>query len=556
MDDTTLLRSYVERQSDEAFTELVNRHLNLVYHAALRQLHGDTHRAEEVAQTVFARLARKAASLTHHTALTGWLYTATLHAAREAIRTEWRRLNREQKAHAMNEILAGTSRDVDWNELRPIIDDALRDLEREDREAVLLRFFENRRYAEIGAALRTSENSARMRVDRAVEKLQLALSRRGLTSTNAALAAALSVPSAIAAPAGLAQQISTAALAGAATAGAGATVVTIFSIMNSAKLIALATSAAAILAVGVAVKQHRQLATARADLAAHDARHQKLQELVDNLEWRLSAANERASRLEASRTDAARTDSPTPANASTTRPPAPITRDMVEARLKKAKELADSGRKAEALEEYLWCYDTGTRQVEGYFIARYTSVLGAIADLGKNHPPAIDALHARRDAAKGRLLASGTDMAAGKDFNQINRVLGEDNVTFALFDSLAEDDPRRAHLIDTSIGRLMESQRYRELAKAMDYSGMPQVWEEMTQIARAPNPDNAAASAMRRNVIAWGASQIELRAGAGDLVSASDMVERLLVFDNSPDTVAAIKRHLARAGQPDLVTLP
>lgn len=132
-------------------------------------------------------------------------------------------------------------------------------------------------------------------------------------------------------------------------------------------------------------------------------------------------------------------------------------------------------------------------------------------------------------------------------------MLGQDTATHALFDALTEDDPRRQHLVDVNIGRLMAAQRYRELAKAMPYEGIPKVWEEMTQVARTHAGGPAAQEACRRSVVGFAAQQIELRAGAGHSVYASDMLERALVFDNSPETIDAIRRHLERAGHPELM---
>src|SRR6266516_1912148 len=74
MNDSELLRRYAENGCETAFTELVKRHLDLVYSAALRQVGGDAHLAQDVAQTVFVDLARKASSISARSVLTGWLY--------------------------------------------------------------------------------------------------------------------------------------------------------------------------------------------------------------------------------------------------------------------------------------------------------------------------------------------------------------------------------------------------------------------------------------------------------------------------------------------------
>lgn len=552
MDDTLLLRRYAENHSEAAFTELVQRHVNLVYFSALRRTQGDTHRAEEIAQHVFTTLARKATSLTSHTALTGWLYTTTQLAAGEFNRAELRRHLREQKAYAMNEDLSLSTSQDDWEQVRPVIDNALRDLETRDRDALLLRFFENRPYAEIGAALKVTENSARMRVDRALDKLRNALARRGITSTTAALTGALNVPASFAAPATLTQQLSTAALAGAATLGTSASLSLLLSTMISAKVTTLTTSAAALIALGVAVHQYQQLGASRTELTALTTRQTHLQALVNDLEWRLAAAREREARTAAENKELAAAKGVSVAANPLAAPKNPVTHDMVEARHAQAREFLRKGQHAEALTEFLWCFDTGMRQVEGYFLPRYGEVLHEIAELGKKYPPALDALRERRDAAEARLKVSGTDMGTGKDINQINHVLGEDARTFALFDSFGEDDPRRVHLVDTSIDRLIAARRYRELAKVMDYSGIPQWWEAMSQYARSPAPNEAAQQQRIRAVIEGGARQIETRAGAGEFVNASDLIERVLILDNSPETVAVIKQHLERAGHPEL----
>jgi RNA polymerase sigma factor (sigma-70 family) len=240
-DDAALLRHYATTRSERAFTELVERHLDLVYFAALRRCGGDAHRAEDVAQQVFTTLARNAAALASHAVLTGWLYVTTRNVAANLLRAEHTRLAREAKAHAMSDVLApaSVSPAVDWDQLRPVLDGALDALGERDRDAVLLRFFENRPFAEIGAALRVTEDAARMRVDRALDKLRAALTKRGIASTSAALALALAQHAAQVKPAGLAASVTASALGASATiaaAGLGASTSTVAILMSSAKI--------------------------------------------------------------------------------------------------------------------------------------------------------------------------------------------------------------------------------------------------------------------------------------------------------------------------------
>jgi RNA polymerase sigma factor (sigma-70 family) len=227
-DDIELLRRYLDEHSQEAFTELVQRHLDLVYGAAFRRTDGDASLAEDIAQQVFTLLAREAPRLRRHPQLAGWLYVATRHAAASTRRAERRRKLREEQA--MNDLTFLS--DPDWRQLRPELDAVIDKLAERDRDAVLLRFFEAKAFADIGAALGISEDAARMRVERALEKLRLLLAHRGIASTATALALVLANQAAVAAPSGLAASVAGTALAGAA-AGTAPTFLTLMSITKT-----------------------------------------------------------------------------------------------------------------------------------------------------------------------------------------------------------------------------------------------------------------------------------------------------------------------------------
>jgi RNA polymerase sigma factor (sigma-70 family) len=214
--DAILLRKYVAEQSEAAFTELVRRHLDAVYSLALRKVGGDRQLAEDATQMVFTALARKAPALGDRQVLGGWLYRATQLACAAIVRTERRRRAREQEANAMIDPPADSRAEVDLTGLRSALDHTLAKLGEAERDAIWLRFFEGRSWADIGARLNLPENSARMRVERALEKLRLLLSRQGITSSSAALGGLLSSHAAGAAPAGLAASVTSGALAGAA----------------------------------------------------------------------------------------------------------------------------------------------------------------------------------------------------------------------------------------------------------------------------------------------------------------------------------------------------
>lgn len=237
IDDGTLLRQFVKDRSQTAFAELVRRYLNLVYSVAVRSLRGDAHRAHDVSQQVFAALARKAPALCHRSSVAGWLHRSAQLAAAEWVRSEVRRRNREEAGA----VLHAPETDAPWEELRPALDDVIEELKPDDREAILLRFFGQQSFAEIGALLQSSEDVAQKRVSRALTKLRSKLAIRGITSSTAALATMLEAHAVVTAPAALAPAILTSASA----AVLGSTVAIPLFTMNMIKMSAGAVLAAA-----------------------------------------------------------------------------------------------------------------------------------------------------------------------------------------------------------------------------------------------------------------------------------------------------------------------
>ena len=319
--DHELLRRYAETGDETSFAELVRRHVSLVYSAALRQVNGDAHLAQDVTQLVFADFARKAGALARHRVLVGWLFTSTRYAAAKLVRGAQRRRAREAEAELMQEIVHDERANApDWAKVQPVLDAALAELGETDRTAVLLRFFEGRDFAGVGARLGLSDNTARMRVERAMEKLRVALDRRGVTSTTAALALALGNQAVVAAPAGLAATVTGAALGSAAAVGSGAAVLTFMSMTKMQFGIAAAVIALGVGGVAVQVKSNAvlrdELAELRGsnDIAALQAENERLTRIANEVralradDAELARLEEEAAKLKAQMGETARVE--------------------------------------------------------------------------------------------------------------------------------------------------------------------------------------------------------------------------------------------------------
>jgi RNA polymerase sigma factor (sigma-70 family) len=213
-DHRTLLAEYAANGSEEAFRELVARYIDLVYSTAVRLVNGDTHRAEDVAQTVFADLARLAGKFSKDVMLGGWLHRRTWHVATTLMRNERRRQNRERQAAEMNTLQDHP--EGQFERIAPLLDEAINQLGAGDRAAIVLRFFEHRDLRAVGVALGSNEDAAQKRVSRAVEKLRGHFARRGIVASSTVIASVIAAHAVHAAPAGLASAVTTASLAGAA----------------------------------------------------------------------------------------------------------------------------------------------------------------------------------------------------------------------------------------------------------------------------------------------------------------------------------------------------
>jgi len=250
-DDMMLVRDYAQSRSERVFETLVLRHINLVYSVAFRQVR-DTHLAEEITQAVFIILERKAKAFGPKTILSGWLCRTTRYVAANVLTVERRRKQREQEAYMRAPI---DEPDLNaWTRIEPVLEAAMAQLGEEDHNAVVLRFFEGKSFREVSIALGASEEAAKKRVKRALEKLRAFFTKRGLTLSAGVIAAAISANSIQAAPIGLATSITVAVVKGTTVTTSILTLVkTTLKLMAYTKLKTVATGGAiALLLTGTA----------------------------------------------------------------------------------------------------------------------------------------------------------------------------------------------------------------------------------------------------------------------------------------------------------------
>jgi len=299
--DAQLLREYAELGIETAFTEIVTRHTDLVYSAALRQVHSPDI-ASDIAQSVFISLARGARSLSARlngdASLAGWLCRGARNLSLNHRRDEFRRHSHARLA--MEDLNPNSDSTADWDRLRPVLDDVMAELDELDYEALVLRFFRNQDLRAVGRALGVSDDTAQKRVARALEKLRVHLSRRGITTTAAALPIALTANAVQAAPAGLAAAISTAAaLTGTFVQSSTALAVTKTIAMTTIQKALTATVFAA--AVGTGIYEIRRANSWQEQALSLQLREDSLaaQNLQLQTERDLAARNQAASQAEA-----------------------------------------------------------------------------------------------------------------------------------------------------------------------------------------------------------------------------------------------------------------
>ena len=290
--DQQLLSDYAGQRTETAFAELVRRHVDFVYSAAVRMVR-DAHLAEDVTQTVFVALAQNAQSLMDRPVLSSWLHRTAQNLAANVVRTDVRRRIREQEAATMNELIAP---DASWEHIAPQLDAALGELTEPDRDALLLRYFERKSAQEMAQILGISDEAAQKRVNRAVERLRDYFSKRNVTIGASGLVVVISTNAVQAAPVGLAATISAAAVL-AGTAVHTSTLIAATKTIAMTALQKTLVTATLVAAVGAGIYEARQAAQLREQNRTLQQQQAPLAEQIRKLGESLANATNRLAAL-------------------------------------------------------------------------------------------------------------------------------------------------------------------------------------------------------------------------------------------------------------------
>ena len=235
----------------------------------------------------------------------------------------------------------------------------------------------------------------------------------------------------------------------------------------------------------------------------------------------------------------------------------PVTTDLVQERLNRARQLVSSGDYPAALKEMIWLFDVGMKRAANMGPVRLSGGVSLFTELADKYPPARAALDERREAARQKMLADEGDFDAMSEYGAISRELNDGAAMIGLLEQFPSGDRRRAELARSALDDLVESRRYALALEGRNFTSMTSLFEIMSRARPGPaSQTEESRRQMRESVIKNAVRDVEVLAGAGEVADARTMANRLLAYDSSEGTQTVLQQHLARAGHPDLMSSP
>ena len=223
------------------------------------------------------------------------------------------------------------------------------------------------------------------------------------------------------------------------------------------------------------------------------------------------------------------------------------------ARMQFGVALAEKGKNAEALAEYLWCFDHGLEAGPAFTGVRVSFLLSYIQQLAAHYPPAGKALEERRDAAQAKMEAGSADYRTVQDLVTLNNALGQKEKNFAVFDRLPAGDTGRDLILRMYADQFLEAKRYADVLQGTDgTSAFKKSVDRFNQMMGPMDKSNPMRErmegTMRHLTVAAGAHYFEALAGLKRNQDGKDLAAQILKFDSTPATRTLLAGAADRAG--------
>jgi thiol-disulfide isomerase/thioredoxin len=227
------------------------------------------------------------------------------------------------------------------------------------------------------------------------------------------------------------------------------------------------------------------------------------------------------------------------------------------ARMQFGVALQQRGKDAEALAEFLWCFDHGLEADPPFAGVRLSFLLSNIKNLAAHYPPAGKALEVRRDERQAKVAAGATDTQTIMDLISLNTTLDQKEKNFAVFDGLPAGSRARGIILVISTDQFLEAKRYADVLQGTDgKSAFKNAVDQFAQMLASMGKDNPMRGRMqeslRKMTINTGAHSFEALAGLKRTQDGKDLARQILKFDASPATRTLLAEAAKRAGNAEL----